>query len=252
MSLINSLLCRYTDRPVLAETVMTIGIYRLVFKGTSQCYIGQSIQIEQRFKAHINSFKNKTCNPKLLNAYAYFGLPQLDILCECSEKELDCVEAEAIEIFDSVDNGFNIYRDANQTPKYYGENSPRCKFSNYQLITVAKLLANPNNKAKDIAEQLNVTLDVVQSIASLKCHGWIKEEIPEIYKTLVELKGTRKNPKAATYNISVISPTGIVYTNITNLKTFCELHQLDRANFRKLLKGKQKVCSGWKVINQWQ
>lgn len=235
--------------PYLSGDKMTTGIYRLVFKNTNKCYIGQSINIEQRFKAHTNSLLKGTCNPKLFQAYNNFGLPDLDILCECSEKELDSLEAQAIEIFNSVEHGFNIYHDASQTPKYYGENSPRCNYTNEQLISAAKLLANPTNKAKDIAEQLDITLDVVQSIASLKCHGWLKEEIPETYEKLAQLRGTRKNPRTAIYNVSVISPTGTVYTSITNLKTFCELHELDRTNFRKLLKGKQKVCSGWKVVN---
>ena len=45
---------------------MTIGIYRLVFKDTDKCYIGQSVHIEKRFKDHLNSFKTETATTKLM------------------------------------------------------------------------------------------------------------------------------------------------------------------------------------------
>ena len=60
---------------------MTIGIYRLCFKNTDKCYIGQSTSIELRYKHHLNSFIVKKANPKMMEAYNTYGFPSLEILC---------------------------------------------------------------------------------------------------------------------------------------------------------------------------
>lgn len=231
---------------------MTIGIYRLCFKGTDRCYIGQSTSIEARYRAHLNSFINGKASPKMMEAYLLYGSPSLEILCECSIDELNDLEAGAIEVYNSVDNGFNIYYSAKDTPLYYGEKHPRSRYSNEQILKAAKLLTDPKNKGLYVAAITGIDLDSVQSISSLKVHGWIQKEDPETYKKLVELKGTRKNPK----DISdrgivyppVIAPDGKVYSNITNLSKFCQEHNLSRPNFRKLLKGKIKTSLGWRLI----
>lgn len=230
---------------------MTIGIYRLCFNGTDRCYIGQSTSIETRYKAHLNSFESKKANPKMMEAYIMYGLPTLEILCECHTTELNDLEAEAINIYNSVDNGYNIYSSAQDTPIYHGENHPRSRYSNQKLLEVAKLLTDPSNKAKDISLITGVGLNTIQDIAGLKVHNWIEKENPEIYQKLILLKGTRKNPKGiADRGIqypAVQSPFGTVYTNINNLSKFCKEHGLSRPNFRKLLQGKIKSSLGWKL-----
>lgn len=54
---------------------MTIGIYRLCFNGTDQCYVGQSVNIEKRYKQHLSSFINNKANPKMMEAYIQYGNP---------------------------------------------------------------------------------------------------------------------------------------------------------------------------------
>jgi len=228
---------------------MTIGIYRLIFEGTTSCYVGQSINIETRFRQHIASLVSGTCNIKMLDAYRSFGLPVLDILCECTESELDALEIDAIEIFDCVNNGFNMI--ATTTPSSSGEQHPRCIYSNEKILEVAKLLSISTNKAKDISDKTGVSFHVVQDIASLKAHGWIKDVNSELYDKLVSLKGARKNPKTVQDRgieyPTVVCPKQNTY-NITNLKVFCEEHSLDRSNFRRMLKGQSKICQGWKLL----
>jgi group I intron endonuclease len=232
---------------------MTIGIYRLVFTGTDKCYVGQSINIEARFKQHLSSLEKRKANYKLLEAYDAYGTPSLEVLCECSKQELNTLEEEAISIFNSVTNGFNIYESATDTPIYFGQDHPKSKYSNEQILFAAELLCNPTNKGKYISDKTGVSLYTIQDIASLDSHGWIKEANPEIYNKLVALKGTRKNPKTLSQRNTkyppVISPDGQVYSNISNLKQFCEQHGLFRSNFRRVLLGKSSVCQGWKLAN---
>lgn len=232
---------------------MTIGIYKLCFNGTDNCYIGQSTNIEHRYRAHLNSFTTHKANPKMMEAYKLYGDPILEIVCECAVEELNDLEAEAIEIYDSVNNGLNIYSSASDTPLYYGEKHPRCKYSNEQILKVARLLTDPKNKAIDISDFTGLPLSVIQDISRLAVHSWIQKEDPETYKKLVDLKGTRKNPKGVadrgTVYPPVMSPDGIVYSNIANLSRFCDEHGLTRPNFRKLLLGKIKSSLGWKLVS---
>jgi predicted GIY-YIG superfamily endonuclease len=67
---------------------MTSGIYKLKFEGTSKVYIGQSVNIEKRFKEHIRSLKNRTSAKKLLSGFDTFGHPSIVILEECKDKDL--------------------------------------------------------------------------------------------------------------------------------------------------------------------
>lgn len=252
VGLITPLLCRHTDRSNLVGDYMTIGIYRLCFNGTDQCYIGQSINIEKRYEQHLTSFVNNKANPKMMHAYTTYGNPFLEVLCECNVEELNAAEDEAIELFDSVANGLNLLEHAG-APLYHGENHSRCKYSNKQLIEAARLLTNPLNKAKDISEITGVAVGTVQDIASLTVHGWLATAEPETYQKLVVLRGKRKNPKGiADRGITyppVQAPDGTIYTNIFNLSKFCEEHGLSRSNFRKVLQRKNKSSLGWRLVN---
>lgn len=53
---------------------------------------------------------------------------------------------------------------------------------------------------------------------------------------------------AITYDVVVISPDGEVYGPITNVKMFCENHNLlDPGKFAKMLRGKAKQYKGWRL-----
>jgi hypothetical protein len=233
---------------------MTIGIYRLCFNGTDQCYVGQSIDIEQRYKAHLNSFITCKANPKMMEAYNLYGRPSLEVVCECTVKELNSTENEAIEIFDSVNNGFNILEHATDTPIAYGQNHGRSIYTNEQIIKVATLLLNPNISFKEISSLTDVGIVTVKKISSLVCHGWLKNTVPEIYKKLRDLIGTRRDlRKSAKYrNIAhpaVTSPSGEIYTNIPNFTKFCIEHKLNLGHFTTLLKGNCKQHKGWRLAH---
>ena len=67
---------------------MITGIYALKFIGTNKVYIGQSIDIQKRFLAHIYTLSNNRGSAKLQEAYNTFGKPYVDIILECSKEEL--------------------------------------------------------------------------------------------------------------------------------------------------------------------
>lgn len=76
-----------------------IGIYKITNKINQKCYIGKSINIEQRFKKHKTdafwvSEKNFKYDYPLYQAFRKYGIENFlfEILEECKEEELDAKE----------------------------------------------------------------------------------------------------------------------------------------------------------------
>lgn len=70
---------------------MTTGIYLLNFKDQA-FYIGQSQDIETRWKQHRDKFEKGKAAEKMQNAYNHYGMPMGRILVECHKDFLDTFE----------------------------------------------------------------------------------------------------------------------------------------------------------------
>ena len=101
------------------EKVRIMGIYKITNKSNTKCYIGQSIDLESRTKC----YKNLQCKgqPKIYRALIKYGWDNFSIeyLFE-SKKEykypnilLDSLEIHFIKQFNSIENGYNIYKGGN-------------------------------------------------------------------------------------------------------------------------------------------
>lgn len=90
-----------------------MGIYMILNKVTNKIYIGQSIDIQARFKAHKNDLrKNKHCNKHLQSAWNKDGEKSFEfiILCECEENKLNELEQYYILSLDATNQeiGYNL------------------------------------------------------------------------------------------------------------------------------------------------
>lgn len=80
--------------------VMKSGIYQILLKtgvGNTLLYIGQSMDIESRFKCHEEGLKRgRHFNRYLQNVYNKYGGHNFiyEIVCECRPSELDAIETE--------------------------------------------------------------------------------------------------------------------------------------------------------------
>ena len=85
-----------------------IGIYKITNKINGKCYIGQSINIKQRFRDH----KNCKVDKPLYRAFKKYGLKnfKFEILEECSKEELNEKEIYYIAFYNSTTdgNGYNL------------------------------------------------------------------------------------------------------------------------------------------------
>lgn len=77
-----------------------IGIYAITNLVNNKKYIGQAVDIEDRWKDHIRDLNNnKHHNPPLQNAWNKYGMDNFSfsILCECDVEELNKLEIEYID-----------------------------------------------------------------------------------------------------------------------------------------------------------
>lgn len=240
---------------------MTIGIYRLVFKNTNKCYIGQSVHIEKRFKEHLYSFKAETATEKLLNTYKVYGTPELEILTECSSDELDDFEDETLEIF--KDN-FNTYTSANQAPYGKGTESGNSKYSKTQLLQVFEQLTTSKSLV-EISELTGVKKSTIYKVSIGLSHNWLQEEFPEMYaKILVEnvnRKAAQLTQSAAHNKINYCAaakgirypliqcPEGYVY-RVHNVQQFARDHNIPKSSLHRVLTKESKQVKGWTLCQE--
>lgn len=229
---------------------MTTGIYTLEFSGTDKVYVGQAVNIEKRFREHLLSFKNRTANYKLMEAYATYGKPTLKVILECSVSELNTAEMEAMEIFSAVTLGFNIakYVDIFQC----GDKNPAAKYSNELVEMVFFMLLNAKNSIRFISGELGVHESLVRHIANGDAHSWLMEKYPEEYnklKSIIINKDRRRfcsSAEAKGIKYPLIEKDGIV-KEVTSIAAFAREHDLDPSYLGKVLRGQYSSCKGWRI-----
>lgn len=231
---------------------MLCGIYLLKFNGTDQVYVGQSVDIKRRFTVHIRKLKQGTSNYKLQKAYELFGTPYLEILLECTKEQLNTYELEALEVYDAVDNGFNIAR----LPDIHleGCSNPASKYSEEDIISVFEFLLDPYNSYKNIALATEVSEATVRHIANSEAHTWLATRFPDKYQIMNSLKGTARQSagnSSKSKNIKyplILSPEGKEF-NVEIISAFAKEHNLDPSSLSKVLRKdpRYKTHKGWKL-----
>lgn len=170
---------------------MVCGIYKLNFKGTDKVYIGKSKDIHYRFIKHKYDLRSGKHSDKLLNAYTLYGMPELEIIYECNIDELTEVEAEAINVFDSIKNGFNTIAASpgiNPTDMF-GEDSAYSIYTNNQIREVMDYLINFPELTYDTIEKLTgVNRSSISMLASGKQHKWLESIYGENYIRIINNK----------------------------------------------------------------
>ena len=232
---------------------MTCGIYMLHFNNTNMVYIGQGTNVEVRYSTHISKMRRGVSAKKLQEAYNTFGEPTLEIILECVEEELDTMENQAIEIFNTVDTGFNSCYVAGGGCSLKGEDAGNSRFSNIEIISVFKFLVyNQNLSSKDISIYTGVSKSTIDAISCLRIHKWLKDSYPEEYILLENRLNISKLGKNKTLKERgivyprLISPTGIYYI-VENTSQFAKDHKLNNGHLVQVLKGQEKQHKGWKL-----
>lgn len=103
------------------------GIYKFTNKFNGKSYIGQSINLELRYKSHKRNYQNSnlhTYNSKFYRALRKYGFDNFEynILEEndlFSQEDLNNKEKYYIKLYDSQKNGYNMNAGGNNTGNNY-------------------------------------------------------------------------------------------------------------------------------------
>ena len=98
-------------------------IYKIENKITGECYIGQTINLKQRKQKHFNTLRNNChANQKLQNSFNKYGEENFSFTFwefEIKDKEeLNKLECDYIDKFNSLKNGFNLVEGGGQPPSH--------------------------------------------------------------------------------------------------------------------------------------
>lgn len=138
-----------------------IGIYCITNKINGKIYVGQSINIEQRWKAH----RTKPYNPNdpqydsfFYRAIRKYGIENFEfsILEQCSEELLDERECYWIDKLNSFSAGYNL------TPGGGGKTFSKLKEE--EVNTIINLLQSSSLSQEEIAKRFNISQRSVSSI----------------------------------------------------------------------------------------
>ena len=126
-----------------------IGIYKITNKKTGKSYIGQSNDIERRFKEHQQ--KGASSRIPLDVAIQKYGKDAFDyeVIEECSLSQLNEKEEYYIQLYDTKNNGYNCNDGGNQ--QSIGLNNGRAKLSE-EDVKIIRCAYRDHKKQQDIYE----------------------------------------------------------------------------------------------------
>ena len=86
------------------------GIYLITNLITYEGYVGQSVDVETRWKQHLKTSENINENAKLYQAMRKYGQENFscELLEECNKEDLDAREIYWIDYYDTFNNGYNM------------------------------------------------------------------------------------------------------------------------------------------------
>lgn len=237
---------------------MTIGIYAISFDNHRLVYIGQSSNIEDRIRRHKSMLvSGQHYNNALQKAHDMYRDLCITILEECDLEQLDNLEKEWISEFDAVHNGLNLSFDTNSPGRGSKHNSS--KYTDDQIYEAFNLLLDRDISLKEVAEITDISYGSICMLAKGKSHRYLEQKFPDIYAKLLEASNTRINNTGTGREInrikpSIVSPSGIVYKNISCIKRFAKEHGLNYNKLLDLVHGRfdgnyNGINKGWKLLN---
>lgn len=224
---------------------MTIGIYKLTIN--NKVYIGQSVNIEERFANHKSLLKNsKHYNNKIQEAYNCDSNIVLEIIHITNNiNELNALEIEYMQKYNSTISGLNI---CSGGVSGRGLEHPSLKYTKEQIINVMYLLLNVDSSIKEISTTTGVSESTVRHISRREVHLWLEDMYPEETKKLLRMSKdrARNSSQRKTYKFTKLkSPDGVIYEVFPSINAFGRMHGLDPNKVGQVMLGKRNTHKNW-------
>lgn len=222
---------------------MTIGIYKLKFNSDA-FYIGQSINIEKRYRDHLSQLKSDKSNFKMLEEFSKWGNPTLYILEDCEMQDLDPVEEYYITKFNAtVYPGLNIMSKPSGSP---------IRIQNTKVYEqIFFLLLDNKLKNKEIALHLDVSEFIVKNISRGESQVWLKDKYPIEYDRMLNTNRKCKTNRIVKNRPLLQAPNGTAYDlSGQNVKEFAKAQSVNVDKLYSILNGKIKEYMGWMLFKE--
>lgn len=218
------------------------GIYKFTCKINNKVYIGQSVNIENRFKSHLSNYNNKNLkdyNTKFYRALRKYGISNFsfEIIEEVKNKELlNSREIFWISYFDSFKNGYNSTQGGGAVTENC-ELHPNAKNSNKRILQLKELLLKTEISQYELAKNFNITQSEVSNINQGKKWSSLGNYEYPIRKNEARLKG-EANPKAVLTD-EMVNTIRQRYVNEIGREIYKDYQQLcSYTTFERALLGK--------------
>lgn len=145
------------------------GIYKITNKINGKVYIGQSVNIEERFKSHKYSYNNSKVsgyNTKFYRALRKYGIVNFsfEIVEEVlNRQDLNDKEIFWIKYYDSFKNGYNSTLGGGIVTEKC-ELHPNAKHTNDEILNLKELIYNTNIPFKDLSILYNISESEISQI----------------------------------------------------------------------------------------
>lgn len=218
-----------------------IGIYKITNKKTGKSYIGQSNDIERRFKQHQQ--KGEKSRIPLDIAIKKYGIDAFsyEIIEECSIEKLNERETYWIQYYNTIKNGYNCSLGENQQST--GQNNGRAKLSEKDVINIRLAYAN-HKKQRDVYEQYKhlITFNSFQNVWQGRSWKYI---MPEVFTKENKQYYIYENSKGSKSNVAALTNEEVItarkrYVNETAKQIYQDYkNKLSYQTFQQILWGRR-------------
>jgi hypothetical protein len=164
---------------------MSIGIYKIT-SPSNKIYVGQSIDIERRFK-HYKNLKEIKGQKKIYYSIKKYGYENhvFEILEKCNVDELDSKEEYWIVFYDSCNKGLNISEGGGSFGKFNKGKKRSTKVKNKISQTKQK---NPRKTTKEMIQLYRDTSKSKKEVFQYSLEGNFINKYPSINEASRQLK----------------------------------------------------------------
>lgn len=225
-----------------------IGIYKIVNKINNKIYIGQSVQVKERWAQHLRAVNNKnshTYNYPLYKDMRLYGVESFvfELVEECNIEDLTKREQYWIDFYNSkVPYGYNI-EDAIDPRR--GEKCNFSRLSDSQAEEVKKLLSNTSIPMSEIGKMYGVSGSCIEDIN--KGRRRVDPNIDYPIRKKAKSLGHSSSYGASTQKILTTEEVITIRTRYVN-ETLDEIYEDYKSKISKA--SLKKICYGvtWKHL----
>lgn len=245
-----------TYEEITAIAPKTSGIYKITNLINNKSYIGQSVDIKNRWRNHIRVFKNKEdkkYNYPLYSAFRKYGIENFDfeILEEVAPDDLDKKEIYYIEKYNTFHNGYN-QTSGGSTP--HGEEIGTSIYKEKDIIEIRKMYRDGKSFKEAVEKFPNINYHSLKSI--WKGNSWA-HIMKEIYFD-EEVKNRQKENKSKNVRGEKCATSVLKNTQVKEIINLLEEGKLTNVEIAKIFKINVSTinainnCQNWNWMHNYK